>query len=361
MVGNGFDLNLGLMTSYRDFYVYYLSKERSINDSGLISALKTNLKSDLDNWSDLELALGSYTKELFNIEECYECYSNVTDALCNYLSQTSILDNNPDWKKLKLESEEFPNTIMRCLRDTHRDIHTDLACEVFDKHFKEINFINFNYTDSLKLLFAPYFEKHIKLKFHPFSRIMDPRVISGKHQNNLTNIHGTLRQGMILGLNDKSQLGIAEKLGSSEEGRMFTKSYMNSMNYPTSNEQHCMEQLEQSDFIFIYGMSLGASDKIWWDKVADLLLTTRVHVIIDVYCNPEVAIKYYSRAAEDRAYYKEKTAIARTNVIELLFQGKNYKIEELNRLHVILNSEIFDFYKDIQHLENLPQKQWEVW
>ena len=49
IIGNGFDLNLDLKTSYKDFYDYYI-KINSKNE--IIELLKREIKSNSENWSD---------------------------------------------------------------------------------------------------------------------------------------------------------------------------------------------------------------------------------------------------------------------------------------------------------------------
>ena len=61
LIGNGFDLNLGMKTNYNDFYKYYASKQSS---SDLIQKLKKEIDGNIENWSDLELALGKYPSAL---------------------------------------------------------------------------------------------------------------------------------------------------------------------------------------------------------------------------------------------------------------------------------------------------------
>lgn len=53
LVGNGFDLNLGLRTSYETFYKYYIKKE----PHDLIAKF---IKDDYRLWADLELGLGEF-------------------------------------------------------------------------------------------------------------------------------------------------------------------------------------------------------------------------------------------------------------------------------------------------------------
>ena len=75
LIGNGFDINLGLPTKYTDFYRYYLGLDRS-NDSKNVSKLKEHLSQCLSSkekyWSDLEEAMGRYTTELNSFEELEE-------------------------------------------------------------------------------------------------------------------------------------------------------------------------------------------------------------------------------------------------------------------------------------------------
>ena len=62
IIGNGFDINQGLKTSYKDFYRdYYLKQDSS---ESVIDELKSAISGDIENWSDLELAIGKYTAHI---------------------------------------------------------------------------------------------------------------------------------------------------------------------------------------------------------------------------------------------------------------------------------------------------------
>lgn len=54
--GNGFDKNLGLNTTYKDFYKWLDENQKKESDE-----IYCNIKEMPENWSDLELALGKYT------------------------------------------------------------------------------------------------------------------------------------------------------------------------------------------------------------------------------------------------------------------------------------------------------------
>lgn len=56
IIGNGFDLNLGLETGYQAFYNYYI-KVPSPNSQ--VKLLKDSIEQDgYELWSDLEIGLG---------------------------------------------------------------------------------------------------------------------------------------------------------------------------------------------------------------------------------------------------------------------------------------------------------------
>ena len=61
IIGNGFDVNLGLKTRYQDFYDYYQNQP---SPSEEVKQLKAHIDRNKENWADLELALGEYTSNL---------------------------------------------------------------------------------------------------------------------------------------------------------------------------------------------------------------------------------------------------------------------------------------------------------
>lgn len=73
MIGNGFDLNLGLKTGYGDFTKIYV--EPKAGDCPVIAKFKHQLSIDFieGNWSDLELYLGEYSKYVKDLEEFSRC------------------------------------------------------------------------------------------------------------------------------------------------------------------------------------------------------------------------------------------------------------------------------------------------
>lgn len=99
ILGNGFDINLGLKTRYQDFYDVY-SKNHSNHD--LVMKLKNHISKNTNGyWSDLELALGEYTKEFKNIEDFDTVMEDIILSLSKYLKN---IQSNFNKSNIKCEN-----------------------------------------------------------------------------------------------------------------------------------------------------------------------------------------------------------------------------------------------------------------
>ncbi|HIR76484.1 MAG TPA: hypothetical protein IAB97_06215 [Candidatus Choladousia intestinipullorum] len=76
LIGNGFDINLGLKTRYSDFYPYFIEKSTETN------MIRTWLEADELLWADLEEQLGN---KLENVKESEQdkFYEDMPDPYLN--------------------------------------------------------------------------------------------------------------------------------------------------------------------------------------------------------------------------------------------------------------------------------------
>jgi len=108
--GNGFDLRMGMSTSYSDFLQYYATL-KTPDDS--VASIKEKFFSKVkegngEHWKDLEIALGLFTKEVSNVELFKDFYRDVSHALKEYLalvSQKARLISEDDERKFWGEAE----------------------------------------------------------------------------------------------------------------------------------------------------------------------------------------------------------------------------------------------------------------
>jgi hypothetical protein len=123
VIGNGFDLNLGLKTSYKDFiesdYFNTLIKENNSLATYLIA------KNNLNNWVDIEKEIAQYSIYIQNT------YSNVKNdfeklktSLANYLKEAQEGEINQDSQAFKMIQEEIQSAdkIAKLLDATDIDI-----------------------------------------------------------------------------------------------------------------------------------------------------------------------------------------------------------------------------------------------
>ena len=85
-------------------------------------------------------------------------------------------------------------------------------------------------------------------------------------------VHGFTDRDMVLGVNDESQienLKLFEGLPEEFIGQVI-KRKTNRLNEEHMDEK-CSKLLNDSDLIYIYGMSIGKTDAIWWQRISTLL------------------------------------------------------------------------------------------
>ena len=54
LIGNGFDINLGLKTKYTDFYGEYIASVKDLDDNDCRKRFAMKIDGNYENWSDFE-------------------------------------------------------------------------------------------------------------------------------------------------------------------------------------------------------------------------------------------------------------------------------------------------------------------
>ena len=266
LLGNGFDLNLGLKTRYQDFYKYYLNQP---SKSLSVIAFKGQLSKNLENWSDLEIELGKYAKNFNkdNEENFIDLLYDIQDNLAEYLDQQDrqFDVSNSDKEKALDDLINFEKYL------TQRDRKVFSNYNNFGNN--NISVFTFNYTKTFEKIY----------NWNGAQITIDNRRINGSSYydriNLFEHIHGTTMNNMILGVNDPSQILSDDLKDSIKTLRSFIKTEMN-YNTGTLRDERCVESIEKSDIICIYGMSLGDTDKYWWRKIGDRMANSSTVLVI---------------------------------------------------------------------------------
>lgn len=311
MIGNGFDLALGLNTKYKDFLNYYLKLPK--NDE--LKSFSSGISPSEPHWSDLEVALGKYTSQ-FNKDEMRLFQDGLDDLsmqLAKYIQtqQDRVQYTAPDKIVSSLFSSFF--SFQNLLPVESKNI----ILEYLHQHRTEnrnINIIDFNYTTILDRCFA--FSQEISVP-------NKTPVTLGK----VVHIHGTTEQSLIMGVNDESQISNTDFCSSR---RFLMQMVKKEANQALRNNliNTCSSLIDQSQLICIYGMALGSTDRMWWDKVTLWLANhSSCHLIIFSHSDS------YSQTLPS-GYMDERLRIE-----DLLLAEKSelFVSQILSRIHIAVN------------------------
>lgn len=255
LIGNGFDLNLGLNTKYSDFYEYY----KSINSSNpKIITLKNEISANIQNWSDLELALGLYSKNWENLEDFDEVFEDIKDKLADFLFAEEMKFENR-----KFDANKFFQYLIypeRQFSQADRDLLNLFKSKWRGKQW-DIDIVTFNYTNLIEAILSG---NNANINIGPHKN-RSPIVL-----RKISHIHGSLTKDMILGVNDSSQID-NKKLCEIEDFReAFIKKDCNRVQ-KHKKELEFEKIISTANLIYIFGSSIGETDSIWWELIGSQL------------------------------------------------------------------------------------------
>jgi hypothetical protein len=263
IIGNGFDLNLDLKTSYNDFYQYYKTvKVDNLN----VQKLKNNISQTYESWADLELALGNYTQHLEKIEELDDILLDIGEELSRYLHlEEGKLENYEINKGKFFDYLCFPENLF-----LPADKESLLAIKSkWKNHQWNLNIFTFNYTNVIEKIFGDN-QKNVLLAHHD----NNTQILLGE----IKHIHGYLDNNMVIGVNDISQIKNESFHKSRDVLESIVKSECNRANRSNIDRQ-LTNRINTANLICIFGSSIGETDNKWWELIGERLKSD-CHLII---------------------------------------------------------------------------------
>ena len=255
LIGNGFDLNCGMKTAYRDIYPGYINEP---SDSELIDIFKKNISSQIDTWGDFEMSMAEYAKTLKNESELLKCVRDFSSYTNDYLAkeERTIREYLKNDEVINLVTKEMLNSFRSFYLDCSHNIDRIMRNRQADS-LNGISAMSFNYTH----VFDTFFNQ---LRNH-----------SGLSSLYITHIHGVLDEDPILGIDNESQLNVSYSI-SKKARRGFIKPYFNEC-FDQYRVQYALDCIEMASTICIYGLSLGASDLTWRNALLSWLNDDSTH------------------------------------------------------------------------------------
>lgn len=339
-IGNGFDLGMGLKTSYSDFldsYKRLRTKNVELDESRhwLIEAQLANPS----QWSDFELALGQltqrfatkqYGKDRDGLERFFRFQTDILTQLNKYLK-------NEQQKLLMPASSQLCDSYLMALRDPFKNL-SNMAREQIERSIasrtasnptssttNNYSFISFNFTNT----FDQCLENARSLVL-PNSVQTNPLRSYIAQEPTVLHLHGKVDAPLLVGINDiaqaRSNFGLPDELKIGFEkpytNRKMQNGYMNRV----------AKLIDQSHFIILCGVSLGATDRIWWNQIGQWLENdvTR-HLIIHTYLESNQNIP-------NNIQQHETAVLGRF----IACQDEPQSVANIhNRIHVVINNSGF--------------------
>ncbi len=325
LLGNGFDIGLGLKTRYEDFYDEY-SKHRP-EDNENIRAFKDVLKGrkscheeKISDWSDFEKAFGEHSSE-FEIKQKLKYIERFEDFVMRFNSYLENEERRLDFSDKELISRTMNTAVatyfyIREERGFMQSVYASADAR------RTYNFLSFNYTKSVDRC-AQILKEHLDSD-------------SSRDVGKVLHVHGFIEENMIMGVNDASQI-INEEFAKDEDVvREIVKSQQDS-DVRANYEKQAIDVINESDIICIYGMSIGETDKKWWSAIAKWLAQSEKRVL--------VILKYDKNYSKRFIFLQTRFIDSVTNrFLELSEQTKEIQTKIRSRVFVGMNHNVFEMF-----------------
>lgn len=260
LLGNGFDLQLGMETSYRSFLNWYIQQPTDDPD---ILKFQNYLKDKNSKWwSDAEIAMGEYLGE-FTDDNIAVYFKNIRDFKLNLSYYLTFENLRYDSAKISAAIESFNEFLIKSAEDIM--LRVDNLTLNYRRQFTDatIDIISFNYTDAIDMLVSASKSSTptIDTKYGHATRI-----------GNVYHVHGTLDSSLIMGVDNLKQLDTTTIANTTKLRRTLIKPTVND---ELGRNEHtlAMQAIRSSDYMFFYGLSFGDSDRTWWLEIKTLLET----------------------------------------------------------------------------------------
>ena len=331
LIGNGFDLRLGLPTRYEDFLEYYkkcpplfdVSEASNVTDYKTLFFRKLEDQLELGNeqWKDLELALGKFTIEFGDDVDGFRAfYEDINFALLDYLKEVT-----KEFQATEEESNKLYDDFLypeQYLRPIEQNQFRDIIPE--SQHYKA-DVITFNYTSSFEAL-----SKDV------LSKDGDYRRSNGYNLRycGITHIHGSLEDSapeLLLGVDNSEQI---ENIGFKDKEDVidFLIKPQGNQNYGVLVDAKCKDLISDAHLICLFGLSLGDTDKTWWASIRQRFLSSDSVALLYFHYED----KYPPKMRRDM---KEVRRVRRHILDALGIDGN--EVDYRNRIFVSINSDIF--------------------
>ena len=346
VIGNGFDLGLGLNTRYSDFVGFLSEKirgwlstnEKSWNHDerrfaewleGKIVANK------LEFWHDAEEAFGELPFSDFGEQGrdlVQFCHSLFQSEMAEWIATKNAQFLIPTGSEKEI-SEKFVDALLYgWLNGLSEDVRTEIENDVMNGSVV-INILSFNYTDCIEKLLSGaegtmndinevgYLKRSL--------RVQTPIHVHGKVET------GGRSADLVFGVDNAMQVTGVETTANDEIlSRLIKERYIGYTRKRT--ERKARDVLSNSKWVIVLGHSFGKTDGRWWKYIFDDLCVNRYNLVYcPYYCKIDKTPSYvsdpirYPRMSAERVFGSVNGAV-RDKIYGPQFMSHVYALEPID-------------------------------
>lgn len=338
LVGNGFDLNLGLKTSYTNFLKWCEENGKcEINSILEIYKEDKEKKESVVYWADMERKLGQITSSYqpenkLAYLDFIEDKAELESLLMEYLSKEQNKAIGIESSNYKL-IDEFQHTIEKMF-DRTNEVEKKKIRRVFlnssDKAI-HIDFITFNYTNILKRIVDAVKWSGRELTIKNFLSESPIKLRIGK----VFHVHGTVNYKPVLGANSEHQIKREDFSRNIELCNYMIKERINEI-CGDERYQNAEKIINNSDIVILFGLSYGSTDGRWRDFLKTWAMNNDNRLL--VLMNYVESMNKDTITVFDDVKGKEIAAKVFAGIIDT-----SKKEEYLKKAIVVFNNNVFNF------------------
>lgn len=342
LIGNGFDLALGLKTGYLHFLSNYtLVPEGAHWVSRYAAQLRERISRNVTDWADAEIAFARLDfSSMFPEQEDRDKYlvemvEEFQSALNGYLKAEASrfkIENITD-SDVFLFRMRIVSSVIEGLRGIASNSY---LLNELGKAPSTIDAINLNYTTTFDRLFYGA-GSSIEI---PFDCQIGNRDAFKFNVGMVHHVHGTLKEGNTLfGVSAPEQINDPFARRVSETSGLLIKSNMDKENGRFAYNP-ALDSISQSDVVIVFGVSFGGSDKLWWKALVDKVMSdSRFRIYIFPYMRNPTSINTTAEVRQLQSRWRQQLISSIEN--ELSTDEKRRLIDNMYKI-VVLNYGPYD-------------------
>ena len=247
-----------MATSYPNFYDNCLLK---VTGSPLLEELKKVIKTDRENWSDMEKEFGHFTDKLKSEDDFKKLYLELRSFLTSYLKEQDEKYNpSYDHKREFVEDfANFTNFLGKIDKRTYdQSVHSFIDDSI--NPYLKIRVMTYNYTETLEKLLEPINSDG--------TRYLNSRA----KLEQIIHVHGTLKpdDAIIFGVDNETQIK-NESFSSIDNVKDFLVKNQSNLSMSFDRSLICEDLIHKANIIILYGVSIGETDNRWWNLIGEEL------------------------------------------------------------------------------------------